>query len=145
MGIREIYPYWKLNERTWGNGTEPTLYPPKAGAQKWCCCRVWIRMDRFIWLWPMRAWMRITLCDEVRYFDITSPPLYFLSSILSRLRRVSSLTTFSEGKEKVRVLNGWDIFKVEAVISLILLMARLCPPSHPSTIRGISFHCRTEV
>lgn len=35
-------------------------------------------------------------CDEMQYFDITSPLVYFSLSILSCLRRVRSFTVSSE-------------------------------------------------
>lgn len=86
--------------------------------------KVWMRMNCFIWLWPGCVQMRITLCDEIQYFDITSLLFDFSSSIPRHLRRVLSLTTSGGRREKVQVVNCCDIFEVEAVILLMLLMAR---------------------
>lgn len=58
-------------------------------------------------------------CDEIQYFDITSPLVYFSSSILSCLRRVRSFTVSSERRKMVQVLKCFDVSEVDAVILLM--------------------------
>lgn len=105
-----------------------------------------MRMNCFIWLWPVCAWMGITVW--LYYFDITSLLFYFSSSILSHLRRVLSLTissgrkkTFLRSKLWYRQCWKWpdkicqcsSMFESAVVISKIMIYVNLICSNHLTT------------
>lgn len=58
------------------------------------------RQSRFIRLWPVCAQTRVSLYDEIQYFDIIFLLLYFFSFIFSHFRRVLP----EKNKKKVKVV-----------------------------------------